>query len=207
VKSAGMSHAPREVDRYGGVRAAGARPRRARVSRISRGYARVAALLVCLAAIVIISSIALAPMGKGNATADRGEVLVRQPLPPHSVQGYVYEADGVTPVGPTNCVVNITNQRTGDWNLTGVDEYGYGWYEFDMNMFANGVLDGDPINVTVTRDADIGWAQGLAATPTLDMNIVLGPAIPEFPLVVLPVVGMIAVFALVSLRSRKDGAQ
>jgi hypothetical protein len=277
------------------------------MSYAARGSVRISALLVCVAAILMVSSIAVGPLGKGKAAGDQGTTLVRgdPPMPPWAVQGYVTESDGVTPL--VSGVVTVTNTATGAWNLTGVDEFGYGWYEFNMRFFASGapavgdlinvtvtngtdigwveglVVDGplnmdvvlhpgtgpppsswtvqgyvyesdgvtpvvscvvnvtnkntgawnltgvdgsgwyqfnmtwfdggvtlgDTINITVTRGADIGWVEGIVPSGPLNMDVVMGQGalIPEFPLVVVPVLGLMALFVVVSLKRREDGAQ
>jgi hypothetical protein len=198
----------RELGCYGDGMSAGPRPRRQRMLRSAGRSRRASALLVCVAAILVMSSIAMLPLGKGNA-GDQGTTLVRQapPPPPQNVEGYVYYSDGVTPV--VSCVVNVTNKRTGEWNLTTTDDT-YGWYEFNMNNWILGVAEGDPINVTATKDLDIGWVEGLVPPggAFLDINVVMsGTIIPEFPLVVVPVVGLMALFAVVGLRRRRDSAR
>jgi hypothetical protein len=140
----------------------------------------------------------------GNAT----ETAARQPIPPYNVQGYVYQSDGTTPA--VDCTVNVTNVATGEWLLTATDPV-YGWYELDLaNMLPSGVADGQVINVTVTKDLSIGWGEGTAmpgSTPYLELNIVMnGTIIPEFPMVVLPVVGLMALFVVVGLVRRKNAS-
>lgn len=196
-------HVARAIGCYGTVMAGLPRPRRER--RVSRRSMSVSALLLCAVALLIVSSFALAPLSKGDAASDNGTTLVRQPPPPKNVQGFVYYSDGVTPV--VLCEVNVTNTRTGDWNLTVTDDT-YGWYEFNMNDFLNGVLEGDIINVTATKDLDIGWNEGVVGPGFLDMNVLMsGTVIPEFPMVTIPVVGLMALFAVVGLRRRKASAQ
>jgi hypothetical protein len=189
-----------EVGLYGAALTAIARPRRERAR--SAGHAgKASAVLLCVAALLIVSSAAMVTLGNGNAAGDQSAQDVRQPPPPKNVQGYVYYSDGVTPV--VNCLVNVTNTRTGDWNLTITDDT-YGWYEFNMNDFLTGVLEGDLINVTAIKDLDIGWVEGTAGPAFLDLNVIMsGTLIPEFPMVVLPVVGLMALFAVVGLERRK----
>jgi len=175
-----------QVGLYGAALTAIARPRRERKAR-SAGRVRIAsAILLCIAAVLVVSSVT---------------TVTAQPPPPKNVEGYVYYSDGVTPV--VNCLVNVTNTRTHDWNLTYTDDT-YGWYEFNMNDFLNGVQEGDLINVTATKDLDIGWVEGTAGPAFLDINVIMsGAVIPEFPMVVLPVVGLMALFIVVGLERRK----
>lgn len=208
----------KEIGRYGDAKSALPRPRKARMSRERRGSVSVSALIVCAAAILVFSSIAFASVGKGNAADDQTSLLVsqpppsqlaqsRQPLPPELVQGMVFEADGVT--GVPDCLVNVTNTRTGDWNWTYTDPV-WGWYEYDMNFFATGWLEGDLINVTaMSNSSTVGWNEGvITSNPALTLEIVLtGTLVPEFPMAVVPVLGLMALFATVSLVRRKERAQ
>jgi len=200
----GWMHAVAVIGSSGDATGAGPRPRRQRMLRAGRRSVRISAFLVCAAAILIVFSMAMAPLGKGSG--DRSATLDnRQPLPPHQVQGYIYQADGVTPVG--NCVVNITNKNTGAWNLT-ITDPDYGWYEHNMNFFDGSAADGDIVNVTAEKDGAIGWVEGIVTPAPLNMNVLLtGTVIPEFPLVIAPVLGLMALFAVVNLKRRKDSSE
>jgi hypothetical protein len=78
------------------------------------------------------------------------------------VIGFVYETDGVTPA--TNCIVNVTNKDTGDWGLTMTDD-SYGYYEFNTGNLEGYVHGGEVINVTATKDLQIGWNESVNSWP------------------------------------------
>lgn len=158
---------------------------------------------VCVVAGIIISAIALVSVGYQNAAH------VQAPGQPHSVRGYICDVDGVTRVAGAN--VNITNLRTGSWNNATVSA-GNGYYNYDLNGLSGSwdvddtiravawstslSLDGE--NFTVLTGVGSGeW-----------LNVTLGTVIviPEFPMVLLPISGMLVLFAVVSLRRRHEDA-
>jgi len=177
-------------------------PKGLRSASATRRYAKIASLLlVCAAAIFMVSSMAVLPVGKAIAEGPSAPGIEAPPVPPYYAAGYTYDAFGV--ILP-DCVVNITNMRTGAYNLTTSD--GAGFYIFDIaNQLPEpgGFLVGDLINVTATKDMAIGWNESV----TLPMGFVaidvtLNGVIPEFPMMVLPVVGLLAMFIVVSIRRR-----
>lgn len=71
-----------------------------------------------------------------------------------SVAGFIYEADGVTPV--SDCIVNVTNKNTGAWGLTTSGPTGY-YYFYTEELGYPPPGPDDVINVTATKGSQIGW--------------------------------------------------
>lgn len=159
-------------------------------------------LLVCAAAIFIISSVAALPVGKAIAEGPSAPGVEAPPVPPYYAAGYTWDASG-TVILP-DCVVNITNVRTGAWNLTTSD--GSGFYIFDIaNQLPEpgGFLVGDTINVTATKDLAMGWNESVTQPlGYVAIDVTLNGVIPEFPMAVLPVVGLLAMFVVASVWRR-----
>jgi len=118
---------------------------------------------------------------------------------------------GGNPVG--GAAVTATEVTTGEVlvNVTYTDEQGYGSYAFDMSYFQNGWTTGDIVNVTVmTNDSMIGWNESAVNLPPWDggyiqLDVVVGPiGIPEFPTVIVPVLGMIALVVVFGLHRREE---
>jgi PKD repeat protein len=85
------------------------------------------------------------------------------------VLGIVYEPDGVTPA--SDCIVNVTNTNTGEWALT-TTVY-EGWYMLSTEALGSYVYGGEVINVTATRGTIIGWGEGLAEWPYVQIDVTL----------------------------------
>lgn len=187
------------------------RLRRFRLESAMKRYSKtIAMLIVCVAAIIVISAIASVPMGKVKASnpgpedaADGASVLDRAPVTPYFLAGYTYDAFGVA---LPDCLLNITNLRTGAWNLTTSSATGF--YTQNLHYMAGDFLEGDLINVTATKDLAIGWNESAVPTPMgsyMPMHVTLSYEIPEFPMVIMPVGGiMLVLFAAVSARRRGE---
>jgi hypothetical protein len=168
--------------------------------RARRSYVKAVSVffVLCAAATVVFSALAL---------TEASQATVRQPVPPHTIFGYSFAADGVTPLN--GAIVTVTNMRTGEWTIW--NETHDGWdptsniYSIDLSEMPTAWADGDLINATATKDFAIGWNEGLvtgsAAYDQIDVTLD-GTVIPEFPMIILPVGGMIALFAVVSLRRK-----
>lgn len=154
-------------------------------------------LFVCVAAIALIASgAALALTNKASASAAFDP---DQPPPPYNVVGYTYDAGGAL---LPECSVNITNLRTGNYTLTMSDTNSF--YMYNLNDLPGSWVVGDMINVTAQKDLAIGWNESAAiAGPYVWIDVHLTAIIPEFPMAVLPVAGLLAVFAMVSFRRRQ----
>jgi len=157
----------------------------------------VVALIVFAAAIIIVSGIALAPIGKGKAL--KPAEAQAPPGTPYNVLGYTYDEFGVK---LTSCTVTITDLTTGDSTVT-VSDPTFAAYLVNLGSFTTWTL-GDDIKITATKDVRIGENQSIVAGSKLWLNATMGVVIPEFPMVIVPVVGMMALIAVVSLRRRGE---
>jgi len=168
---------------------------------LSKRHAKmIGMLLVFVTAIVIVSAMALAPSAKESPA----KAIARPLPPPFMLFGQTFDSGGALLY---NCDINITNLRSGSWNLTTSDA-AFAYYEFDlMNMMDGGVLDGDTIRVTATNVGVEGQNESVLSLTTgfMYMNVTLDPiGIPEFPMVMVPVLGMMALVVVVSLRRRRQ---
>lgn len=157
----------------------------------------VSALIAVAAVVVIVASVAMAP-----ATVNPNQPAgTNAPAPPYFVLGYTKDSGGSILTG---CSVNITDVNTGAYNNTLVSD-SYGYYRFDLNTLSISWATGDVINITATQSTSyIGWNETTAnsALPHLWLNVTMsGTVIPEFGAFVIPVVGMLSIFAVVSLTS------
>lgn len=189
------------------------RAREARASIVSRprmSRARLAsALIVCVAAIVIVSAMALASVGKGSATLPKTSRSAEdaQPAPgtPFLVFGIVYDSLGNPVAGAT---VVITNENTTEF-VTLTSEFD-GYFESDMQASTTtGCVPNNTMNVTATYGTQIGWINATIPDPagpylSMDVTIYESSVIPEFPMVVMPIVGIMVLFTAASLRRRRD---
>jgi hypothetical protein len=175
-----------------------------------RNARTISMLIVCATAIIIVSATVLAFDGKANATVPNtsGSNSDHQLAPgaPFLVRGIINDTVGNPQPG---CDVKITNKRTGEFG-TYVSEFD-GYYEYDMQVgTTSGILPLDTVNVTATLGTLIGWAEAQIpdpAGPYINIDVTLhegGAPIPEFPTVIVPVAGMLALFAVVSLRRRGE---
>jgi hypothetical protein len=108
--------------------------------------------------------------------------------PPHEhmmLFGYVYEADGVTPV--LVGVVNITNKATGDWYLTSTD-ITYGYYMIDTGILGNHIIGGEVINITAMKGSLIGWTEAVAPqyAPYFQIDVTMSVPVASFMLKLVP---------------------
>ena len=100
------------------------------------------------------------------------------PVFPYVVFGYVYLSDGVTPsIGAS---VVVTNLRSGFTATMITDEFGFYQTALDPGTGgppdSGGPMQGDPVNVTATKDAMIGWNEGVVdvfTEPYLWLDVVL----------------------------------
>jgi hypothetical protein len=175
------------------------RPKRLRSTYSRMMYVKFASMLVMCAAATIVVSALVAPVVKAP------------PGTPYLLYGYTYDALG----NPVEADITVTNLNTGEVNTTNsyiVPPWPLdGYYEIDLNnQFPSGCTDGDLINVTAIDISGtiIGWNE--SAVPgggSMTMDVTLNgtySGIPEFPTVIVPVAGMLALFAVVSLRRRGE---
>lgn len=172
----------------------------------TRGAKRASLLLTCVVAVgLLLSGAALICLNDGAEPVDESQKIEDQGTdPPWNVCGFVFAADGVTPVG--FAVVTVTNLDS--LASAVVISYDYGMYEYDMNTL--GTLDGHRILVEAVSPDGLwsGSIEGVAdkdsPIPYLWMDVTLDTPvgeIPEFPAMILPVVGVVAL--LVAIRRRR----
>jgi hypothetical protein len=184
--------------------------RRIRPTRMVRKTVAAATIASLASVIVIVTAFALAT---SLAPVQTIRDTQKAPPPPYSLIGYTFGPDGFTPI--VNAVVTITDTNTGAV-LNAVSDPDFGIiidpltsnYP-NLNDLAGGVTDGDEIVVYATEGALSGSNSGIVDTAqaSLDLNVVLSNVIPEFSGVVLPVVGMIGMFAIVGVAARSRKAQ
>lgn len=187
------------------------RPKNLRSTYARMRYAKIVSMLViCAAATIVVSAIAHASVDTEKAAAPAAPVPA-PPLTPYLLWGYTTDALG----NPVECTITVINLRTGEVNTTNsfiVPPWPLdGYYEIDLaNQFPSSYLDGDLINVTAINGTSIGWiGWNESAVPgggsmTMDVTLDGTWEIPEFPMVIAPVMGMLALFAVVRLRRRRE---
>jgi len=195
----GSMNASRATGFYGNGMKGMSRPRSRRSPYLSNRHAKTVGLLVAFAAVIaVVSVIALGPIGKENASQPEVPAKTLAPGPPYNVYGYTYDSVGAPLAG---CSVTVTDLRTTDSMVT--TSSASGKYQVDLGSFA-AWLPGDDIKVTAVSDPWSGENQSQALGLSLKMDVTLDVLIPEFPMVIVPVMGMIALVAVVSLRRRGE---
>lgn len=183
------------------------RSRNPRPMHLRRNARTIGLILAFAAAIVVVSAVALVPSGKEKASQPElaEKILGRQPGFPYLIWGYTYASDGVTLM--PNCDVTLTDLNTTEFATT-VSTDPEAFYMFDITTaLASGWDEGHIINVTATQGTFIGWNETTMDSVTYpgqyEVDVTLNDlAIPEFSMVIVPVMGMIALVAVVSLRRR-----
>jgi len=174
------------------------RPKNPKSAHLSGRHSKTIVLLIMFAAaIVIVSGVALAPVGKEKTSQPADSSAA--PGPPYPVAGYTYDALGA--ILPS-CELNITDLDTGEYNNTIVSGLN-GYYAVNLGSFA-AWNDGDIIKVTAVNGALVGENQSAVAGSYLRLDVTLDVPIPEFPMVIVPVMGMMALVAVMSLRRRGE---
>jgi len=179
-------------------------------SAAKRRLKTISMLIACVAAIIVISAVASVPMGEAKASDPNAEkatndVIINVEPPPYYVAGHTYDALGAA---LTDCLVNVTNLRTGAWNLT-TSSSTTGLYRFNLWSMDGDFLEGDPINVTATKDLLIGWNESVVPTPmgsylTIDVTLA-NEIIPEFPMAIVPIAGILVLVVVLSATRRGKG--
>jgi len=176
------------------VRSAGPGRRRAKT---------IGLLIVFAAAMILVSGIALAPISKDKASQPK-DVTTQAPPPgtPYNILGYSYDAGGAKLPGTT---VTITDLDTGDSKVV-VTDLTFAAYMVSLPSFAPLWDYGDDIQITGENGVMTGVNASIVAGSKLWLNVTLDVVIPEFPMVIVPVTGMLGLMAVVSLR-RRGGEQ
>jgi PKD repeat protein len=124
------------------------------------------------------------------------------PIPPTAfvIYGTTWASDGVTPLA--GCTINITDVTTGT-TLIGTVSLGDGTYAGDISpLFPSA---GDTVIVTAIGPVgQTGSGMGvLVGTPYFGIDVTMGVVIPEFTAIVIPIVGMISIFAVARVASSR----
>jgi hypothetical protein len=190
----------RAVGHYGNARKAmsgsGVRSARLNEKRIRTSVL----VLLSVAVLLTISVFATAPTSKEKRPRSGAPAVVSDiPAPPGFVIcGYTYDSVGAE---LPNCDVEITHEKTG--NFTTVNSGSLAFYSVfppwpDM-------LVGDLIKVTATSGSLTGENESaIPSGPNMEMNVTLSAAIPEFPILMLPITGTIVLIAVMDLMRRRD---
>jgi len=177
----------------------------------ARRHAKTIGLLLVLAAaaIMIVSAVALVPSSKEKISPPTlpEKSFARLPPPPYTIFGFLYLSDGVTIV--VGADVTVTDTRSGLVVNTVSDEFGY--YNANINDEFNPYAAGDPVEVIAVFGTLSGTASGIADDgmgplgPNLPIDVIMvDTGIPEFSMVFVPVVGMMALVVAVSLMRRGE---
>ena len=197
-----------------------------------RGNARMMAVLLVFAVVVVIASAVALPLSAkekasapdvpADARAQKapgsdgvpGTLMPGQPL---LVFGYVYDKDGNVVdgasltctderLGPSVALTTssggYTDPDTGLW----VPLPGTGYYQFQLADWDPGYMVDDTIDVTVLWGTQIGSfsfvvIEDMGGFVSQDIHML---EIPEFSMVLVPVVGMMALVAAVSMWRRAE---
>lgn len=183
------------IDRANGV----PRPKSPRSAYLGKKHSKaiVVALIVFAAAIIIVSGIALAPIGKGKAS--QPAKTQAPPGAPYPILGYTYDQFGVK---LPSCTVTITDLNT-SLSTVVVSDAVFAAYIVDLGSFTAWEAN-NTIMVSAAKDTRVGENQSIVAGSKLWLNTTMGVVIPEFPMVIVPVTGMVALMAIVSLRRRGE---
>jgi PKD repeat protein len=120
------------------------------------------------------------------------------PPPPFTLFGYIYDSGGNLAFLAS---VTVTDLNTGAvWYAMTDDTYGY-YLVYLINE--TGFTVGDTVLVEATLGTDSGFATGVTAEAWIEVDVTM-VVIPEFSMVVLPVIGVVAIAAVVSLSRRRD---
>jgi len=162
---------------------------------------KISMLLVCAAAIIIASAVAVAAFGIGAQPKVKAGVGDNPPPFPFYVAGYTTTASFVH---VPNCVVTITDVTTGAVNTTVSDSTGF--YFKDIQTGNPAINVGDVISVTAHDSTMTGTNQTTYAGGPLYINIwvALNTPIPEFTDIVIPIVGMVSIFAVARVASNRS---
>ena len=142
-----------------------------------------------------------------KGTSSNAYAVVNSAIPPlpFYVLGTTYASDGVTPL--PGCTINITDVRTGT-TLIGTVSDGTGFYAGDISLLYQ--LVGDNVIVNATGPAgETGFGTGVIGTDpyvVIDVTLTSG-VIPEFTDIVIPIVGMISIFAVARVASSRRGEE
>jgi len=160
-------------------------------------------VLIACTVMIIAASVVLSSPGRNDASLPKVPASnSRPPGTPEFVLGYAH--DGIGNLLP-NCKVNFTNERTGDWDNTTLSDSG-GYYKFGLGSLPGGIQVGDIVNATAYYTTFIGSNETTVTPgPHFWLNVTINELmIPEFTDIAMPIVGMLSVFAVAMVVSRRN---
>jgi hypothetical protein len=177
--------------------------RRVRPTRLMTKTVAAAAIAPLATVLAIIATVVLASSMVPVIKVGEDQV----PPPPYSLFGWTLDSTGT----PTpNVQVTVTNMATGQ-SLVNSSDPDFGIYLVDLVPISGGAPPpaGTLIRVEAQFGPETGSNESVVPTPPgggMWINVTLGMFIPEFEDVVIPIVGMVGMFAIVAAvaRSRKD---
>ena len=184
-------------------------PRPAR--REKEGAKRISVLAACVAvAIVLASGVVLLSQGtetERQFIATPGDSPGLGTEQPHPIAGYCYDASNDPMPG---CTVTVTYWESETTSYSGeTTSDGDGKYQFDIAVFPGLWLADKYVEVEAESPDGLffGYADGYTTTGFIDfIDVVLNVPIPEFPMVITPVVGILALFVIARIRRKKEEA-
>lgn len=183
---------------YGNGMKAASRQSRSRLGYPSKRYGKALAVIFLVAAsAVVVSALAMNP-GR-QVPAGISDI----PAPPNLIiGGYTYD-ESAAKLG--DCEVTITHVKTGNYTVvySGASGPLLGFYSYKPVW--EDISQGDDIKVTAVKGVMTGESVAkVSSSPNLQIDVTLNLLIPEFPMVIVPVVSMMALVAVVSLRRRRE---
>jgi hypothetical protein len=168
---------------------------------------RAVALLACATALTLLSAAVLLSAGDRSEepTPSLPDIPSRSadtpPGTPYPVGGYTYGPDGMTP--EKGAAVNVTNVNTGFYWLT-TSSMTTGFYSVVIYAVAD-----DLIHAEAVLGELFGEAEKLASGSFMQLDVTMYDVgeIPEFPMVAVPVAGMMALLLVAGIRRRRNNVQ
>ena len=178
-----------------------------------RGGRRYSLPMACaVAAFIVSGAFLLSSAGEGTELpeAPPGESTLMGPVlgdiqNPYTIRGWTNDSNGDPLLGSTVTVINENNGGSmlaliapdGRYmaNLANMNGDGYYYSNGDMIrvVAVNGDLTGEAVGYVDTDDDN----------SVTQIDVIVGTVIPEFPMVIAPVAGMLALFAITRYRHRK----
>ena len=178
--------------------------------RKTEGAKRTTVLAACVAVAVLASGAFLLTPGtrtERQLIATPGDSPGLGTETPHPIIGYCNDTGG-NPL--PDCIVTVTYWEDGSTSYSGEttsDENGL--YQFDISEFPGEWEAGKYVEVEAVNEAlqISGYADGYTTEAFYDhIDVTLNVVIPEFPMVITPVVGILALFAIARIRRKKEEA-
>lgn len=191
-------------------------PRPANARAFVKGHARTLSMLLMSVAVVAMLASALAMPHYASGKAVQGKMpssTMGIPPPPYPVFGYVNDSLGV-PIEAYVVITDLNNGNTwtgwANYTSDGINYYP-GFYSINIapldSSLPYGYSDGDTLEVSATTNTSLtGSATGLVSNATgyTPIDVVVSTVIPEFSAVVIPIVGLVAIVAVMSYRRRGE---